>query len=168
MRKVKVFCFRQQFQFKPNLSPCCSVFGSLNSDISFFYPWHTKSAVIAGLGPVPPVSGSPDLLNHVHALGSTIIAGLGPGPPAHDFLPFLDPIHSPKYTGSTALADLSPVFCSYALKRFVFDTSVTSYLSVVLVSLCDNLCIIFPSESYCCAQEFLFVNYVTLTNSVSG
>ena len=252
------------------LSPCCSVFGSLNSDISFFYPWNTesgglgpnspdsgsllglcnpmyafgsavvaslgpgppvpgsllslhnhvyalKSVIIGGLGPGPPVSRSPDLLNPVYAFGSAVIAslgpspadpgfllglcspiyalksavlaglgpsvprcldllnpvyaiwsatiaGLGPGPPAHEFLPFLDFILSPKYTGSpTALADLSPVLCSYALKRFVFDTSVTSYFSAVLVSLCDNGCVLFTNKSYCCAQEFLFMNYVTST-----
>ena len=68
------------------------------------------------------------------------------------------------YTGSpTTLADLSPVLCSYALKRFMFDTPVTSYLSVVLVSLCDNLCVLFPNKSYYRAQEFLFMNYVTST-----
>ena len=123
-----------------------------------------KSAIIAGLGPGPPVSRSPDLLNPVFALGSATVAGLGPGPPAHEFLPFLGPIHSPKYTGSsTALADLRLVLCSYAVKHFVFDTSVTSYLYVVLLSLCDNLCALFSNESYCCSQEFLFMNYVTST-----
>ena len=40
------------------VSPCFSVFGSLNFDIPFFYPWHNESAVIAALGPGPPVSGS--------------------------------------------------------------------------------------------------------------
>ena len=126
-----------------------------------------KSAISAGLGPGPPVSGSTDLLNPVYAFGSAIIAGLGPGSPAHEFLPFLDPIHSPKYTGSpTTLADLGAVLCSYAVKRFVFDTSVTSYLSVVLVYLCDNLCVLFPNESYSCAQEFLFMNSVTSTYNI--
>ena len=204
------------------LSPCCSVFGSLNSDISFFYPWHTKSAVITGFGPGPPVPGpllglrnpvyalksaiiaglcpgppvsrSPDFLNAVYAFGSAVvaslgpgppvpgcldfpnlvyalgsatIAGLGPGPPAHEFLPFLDPIHSPKYNGSpTTLTDLNPVICSYAVKRFVFDTSVTLFLSVVLVSLSDNLCVLFSNEFYSCAQEFLFMNYVTSTYNI--
>ena len=226
------------------LSPCCSVFGSLNPNISFFYPWKTesaglgpgspdfgsllslcnsmytfgsavvaslgpgppvpgsllglcnsiyalKSAVVAGLGPGPPVPGcldlwnsvyalksaiiarlgpglpvsrSPDLLNPVYALGSATIAGLSPGPPAYEFLPFFDSMYSPKYTGSpTTLVDLSPVFCSYAVKRLGFDASVTSYLSVVLFSLCDNVCVLFPNESYCCAQEFLFMNCVTMT-----
>ena len=50
-----------------------------------------------------------------------------------------------KYTGSpAALADLDAVFCSYAVKRFVFDTPVTLYLSVVLVFLYDNLCSLSP------------------------
>ena len=89
---------------------------------------------------------------------------MGPGPPAHEFLPFLDPIHSHKYTGSpTTLADLGAVLCSYAVKRFVFDTSVTSYFSAVLVTPCDNFCVLFPNESYCCAQELLFISYVTST-----
>ena len=115
-----------------------------------------KSAIIAGLGPGPSVFGFPDLLNPIYALGLAIIAGLDPGSPVREFLSFFDPIHSPKYTGSTtALADLSPVFCSYAVKRFVFDTFVTSYL-FVLVSLCDNLCVLFPNESYYCTQKFFF------------
>ena len=50
-----------------------------------------------------------------------------------------------KYTGSpAALADLDAVFCSYAVKRFVFDTPVTLYLPVVLVFLYDNLCSVSP------------------------
>ena len=61
------------------LSPCCSVFGSLNSDISFFYPWHTKSAVISGLGPGPIVSGSMNSFNPIYAPGSAVLAGWGPG-----------------------------------------------------------------------------------------
>ena len=185
------------------LSLCCSVYGSLDSDIPFFYPWRTesadiaglgpgpsvsrslnfcnpvyalksavvaglgpgppvpgsllglcnpvyafgsatvadlgpcppvpafllglcnsiyalKSAVVAGLGPGPPVSGSLDLWTPVYALESAVIAGLGPGPPAHEFLPFLDPIHSPNYARSpTALANMNPVLCSYAVKRLV-------------------------------------------------
>ena len=63
------------------LSPCCSVFGSLNPNISSFYPWHTKSAGIAGLLPGPSVSGSLDLYNLIFALKSAVVAGLGPGPP---------------------------------------------------------------------------------------
>ena len=37
------------------LSPCCPVSKSLNSYIPFFYLWHTKSAIIAGLEHDPPV-----------------------------------------------------------------------------------------------------------------
>ena len=176
------------------------------------------SAVVARLGPGPPVPGSLlGLCYPIYALKSAIIAGLGPSPlvpdswacvilftflsqlllldlapvlqfpgpwicgilfmplgllsllvwvpspPAHRFLPFLDPIHSPKYTGSpSALADLSPVLCSYAVKCLIFDALVI-YLSVVLVSVCDNLCVFFFNEPYCYAQEFLFVTCVTST-----
>ena len=121
-----------------------------------------KSAIIAGLGPGSPVSTSPDLLNPVYALRLVTIVGLGPGSSAREFLPFLDPIHSPKCTGSPpALADLNPVLCSYAVKRFEFDTSVTSYFSVVLISLCGSLFVRFPNDTCCCAQEFFFMNYLT-------
>ena len=47
----------------------------------------------------------------------------------------------------------------------MFDTSVTSYFSVVLVSMCDNFFVLYPKESYS-AQEFLFMNYVTSTNNM--
>ena len=61
------------------LSPCCSVFGSLNSDISLFYPWHTKSAIIAGLGTGPKISGSMNSYNPIYAPGSVVLAGWGLG-----------------------------------------------------------------------------------------
>ena len=128
------------------LNPCYFVSRSLDSDIPFFYPGHTKSAVVAGLGPGPPVCGfllglcNPvyalksavvaglgpgppvpgsllGLCNSVYAFGSAVVSGLGPGPPAHEFLPFLDPIHSPNYAWSLLLLSLilSPVLCPYAV-----------------------------------------------------
>ena len=107
------------------------------------------------------------LCNPIYALKSAAVAGLGPGSSAHGFLPFLDLIHSPKYTrSSTAFADLCLVLCSYVVKRFVFYASVILYLFVAIVSLCDNLCVLFLNESYCCAQEFFFVNCVTSNNNM--
>ena len=155
------------------LNPCYFVSRSLDSDIPFFYPGHTKSAVVAGLGPGPPVCGSLlglcnpvyalksavvaglgpgppgcgsllglcnpvyalksavvaglgpgppvpgsllGLCNPVYAFGSAVVAGLGPGPPAHEFLPFLDPIHSPNYAWSTtALANFESSSLPFAV-----------------------------------------------------
>ena len=68
------------FDVSDVLSHCCSVFGSLYSVFFFFYPWHTQSAVIAGLSPGPPISGSLILYNPVYALNSAIVASLDPGP----------------------------------------------------------------------------------------
>ena len=94
----------------PGLCVCGSLLGLCNPDFD------VKLAVVAGLGPAPPVLGCLDWWNSVYALGLAVIAGLSPSPPAHEFLPFLDPIHSPNYSWSpTALANLSPVLCPYAV-----------------------------------------------------
>ena len=177
------------------MNPCYFVSRSLDSDIPFFYPGHTKSAVVAGLGSGPPVCGSLlglcnpvyalksavvaglgpgppvpgsllGLCNPVYAFGSAVVAGLGPGPPAHEFLPFLDPIHSPNYAWSTtALANFESSSLPLCRKRLVLDASVILYLSIFLISLCDNLCVLLLNESYCCTQEFLFTNCATLNNN---
>ena len=102
------------------LSRYCSVFGSLNSDVSFFYPWNTESAglgpgspdpgsllglcnpmyafesaVVAGLGPGLPVPRSLLGLRYpVYALKSAIIAGLGPGPPVSGSSDLLNPFYA--------------------------------------------------------------------------
>ena len=61
------------------LNHCYFVSRYLDSDIPFFYPGHTKSAVVAGLGPGPPACGSLlGLCNPVHVFGSAVVAGLGP------------------------------------------------------------------------------------------
>ena len=204
------------------LNPCYFVSRSLDSDIPFFYPGHTKSAVVAGLGPGTPVCGSLlglcnpvyafglavvaglgpgppvcgsllglcnpvyalksavvaglgpgppvpgsllGLCNPVYAFGSAVVAGLGPGPPVHEFLPFLDPIHSPNYAWSTTALNFESSSLPLCRKRLVLDASVILYLSIFLISLCDNLCVLLLNESYCCTQEFLFMNCATLNNN---
>ena len=83
------------FAVSDALNPCYFVSRSLDSDIPFFYPGHTKSAVVAGLFP---------------------------GPSAHEFLPFLDPIHSPNYAWSTtALANFESSSLPLCRKRLVLD-----------------------------------------------
>ena len=125
-----------------------------------------KLAVVAGLGPGPPVLGSLDWWNSVYALGLAVVAGLGPGPPAHEFLPFLDPILSSNYAWSTTgLANFESSSLPLCRKRLVLDASVILYSSIFLISLCDNLCVLLLNESYCCTQEFLFMNCATLNNN---
>ena len=71
--------------------------------------WGLRSQTSIGLwwlgAPPPDPPNSPPLR----------VSGYAPAP-AHEFLPFLDPIHSPNYAWSpTALVNLSPVLCPYAV-----------------------------------------------------
>ena len=93
------------------LNPCYFVSRSLDPDIPFFYPGHSKSAIVAGLGPGSHVLGP--LLgrcNPVYAFGPAVVAGLGPSPPVcGSLLGLCNPVNAVKLVVVAGLGPGPPV-----------------------------------------------------------